>query len=289
MEGKEPVVILLALSSALSSGMSAILAKYSTYKIKPIVVNFLRSITGSIILFMVISIINHDWYKNLLLYQVLIVSYIAFSGPFLAWYLYIKSLSLGDVSLVHPITNTYPFTAIITAYFLIGEIPSLFDILGGVFILFGIKIISDSKKPNKRKTGLRPVIYSIIVSILWGVNTTLFKFLLFSSTPTSLALLRSLFSAIIMFPLVIKDLKKEVKRIRYTLSAMATGITSDVVGIVLWLTSLRIGKVSNTSVIASTGPVFSAIFSVIFLREQPHPKRWLGILITLLGIFLVSL
>ena len=289
MDQRNIIVSVLALSSAISSGTSAILAKYSTYKIKPLVVNFLRSLTGSIVLFMIISVISPNWYKNLLLYQVLIVLYIAFMGPFLAWYLYIKSLSLGDVSLVHPITNTYPFTAIIVAYFLIHEIPSIFDIVGGILILFGVKIISSREKSKGKKISITPILYSIMVSILWGVNTTLFKFLLFNSNPLSLALLRSLFSAMIMFPIVIKNIGKEIKNTRYTFSAIGTGITSDTVGIILWLTSLQVGKVSNAAVLSSTAPLFSAVFSTIFLKERPPPKRWLGILITIVGIVLVSL
>lgn len=291
MNQENLVVTALALTSALSNGTSAVLSKYSTYKIKPIVVNFLRSLTGTIVLLILISLVDTKCYMKITFFHVIVILYIAFTGPVLAWYLYIKSLSLGDVSLVHPITNTYPFVAILLALILFHESPDLLDILGGFFILFGIRNITYRKK--SKGSSLEPVLYSIIVSILWGINTVLFKLLLYDVNPLSLALLRSASSAAIMLPLALmnidKNIKKNIKSPKHVTAAICTGLTSDAAGVILWLLSLQIGEISTAAILSSTSPIFSAVLSQIFLKERPSTKRWIGILGTVIGITLISI
>ncbi|RLF08290.1 MAG: hypothetical protein DRJ64_01345 [Thermoprotei archaeon] len=287
MDQENLVVIALALTSALSNGTSAVLSKYSTYKIKPIIVNFLRSLTGTTVLLILISLIDAKWYTEITFFHAIVILYIAFTGPVLAWYLYIKSLSLGDVSLVHPITNTYPFVAILMALILFHESPDLLDILGGFFILFGIRNITYRKK--SKDSSLEPILYSIMVSILWGVNTVLFKLLLYDANPLSLALLRSASSAVIMLPLALMNIDKNIKSPKHVTAAICTGLTSDAAGVILWLLSLQMGEISTVAILSSTSPIFSAVFSQIFLKERPSTKRWMGILGTVIGITLISI
>jgi drug/metabolite transporter (DMT)-like permease len=55
-----------------------------------------------------------------------------------------------------------------------------------------------------------------------------------------------------------------------------------------WITSLKYTSVANSVVLVSTSPIFVALGSFIFLKEKIFRLQLVGILVTLLGTFILS-
>ena len=57
---------------------------------------------------------------------------------------------------------------------------------------------------------------------------------------------------------------------------------------VCFVYSIQYTSVSNTLVIVASAPIFSAILSIIFLKEQPSLFTWLIIIIALVSMFIIG-
>lgn len=279
---------MLALTSAFLGGLSSVALRYSTAEVSPILANFLRSLVGALGLLALVISYGALQASAFTILHLAIMAYIAFSGPLLAWYLYIKALSLGDVSLVHPISNTYPIVAMIAAYLLIKANIYIPDLVGGTLVIMGMRLITETRESGDGG-GWKPVLLAFAVALLWGLNTVLFKVLLAEHSPLTLAFLRSSLSFVMMLPVVAVKERESCHSARHLLAAMSAGLTADVAGITTWLSSLQMGEVSTAAVLSSTSPVFSALISQHLLGEKPPSRRWIGILLTVAGVALVSL
>jgi len=60
----EVLPIALALSSSATSGISSILLKYSTRNVKPLLVNSLKALSGTIGLALIILLFNRQFYSK---------------------------------------------------------------------------------------------------------------------------------------------------------------------------------------------------------------------------------
>lgn len=50
-----------------------------------------------------------------------------------------------------------------------------------------------------------------------------------------------------------------------------------------WVASIQLTSIASSSVLVSTQPLFVAGLSVAFLRENPSPRQWIGILVAVFG------
>lgn len=283
----------LALLSAVFIGSSTVILKFSTSRVKPLLVNFLKSLTGITGLLMIIIATNPHQLYTLKACHVITCFYIAFTGPFLAWYLYIRALKEGEVSLVHPIANIYPIIAMVIGFVALGSRLTALHIIGAILVIYGIRNILYTSKRSERaskEVKLKPVLGALSAAGLWGINAVLFKYLLAITNPLLLAFLRSLFSTLIMLPLIIIFRKECFSNPspKHMSAAVLAGFTSDIVGIMIWLTSLQLGEIASVTTIASTAPLFSAFLSQKIFGEKPSPRRWWGVTLSVIGIMLVT-
>ncbi len=70
--------------------------------------------------------------------------------------------------------------------------------------------------------------------------------------------------------------------------AILVGIIQPVLYFVFENYGLKYTTTSFTGIIASISPIFTAVLGVICLKEIPSKKQWLGIVISIIGVFLVS-
>lgn len=55
-----------------------------------------------------------------------------------------------------------------------------------------------------------------------------------------------------------------------------------------WITSLHYTSVANSVTLVSMQPLFAAILSTVFLREQPSRRQWLGIVVAAAGAIIIG-
>lgn len=130
----------------------------------------------------------------------------------------------------------------------------------------------------------KAIIALIIANTIWGAASPIFKWSLTNITPFSLAFLRFALSAIILFPFCINKLAINKKDIPYLL---ACGIFGVGINIPFFFYGLKYAPSINAPMIASSGPIFLIIGSMIFLKEKPKSKVIKGTLISLLGVMVI--
>lgn len=132
---------------------------------------------------------------------------------------------------------------------------------------------------------MNPILALIIANIIWGAASPIFKFALQNIPPFTLAFIRFFFAGLIFIPLMIFHRQKITKKDLFEICLAAFfGITINITFFFLGL-----GKTEsiNAPIIASAGPVFLFILSVIFLGEKPIKKVFFGMIISLVGVLVI--
>lgn len=128
------------------------------------------------------------------------------------------------------------------------------------------------------------VLALIVANMIWGAAPPIFKWALADIHPYTLALLRFVVPALIMYPFVRGRLKINKKDYFNIFLIGFFGIT---VNIIFFFHGLMQAPSINAALIGSSGPIFIIFYSLLFLREKPKRKLILGAHIGLLGVLFV--
>lgn len=133
---------------------------------------------------------------------------------------------------------------------------------------------------NKNKA----ILALIIANIIWGAASPIFKLALQNLPPFTLAFLRFFGAMLLLLPFATPSFwigKKDwLKLILLSLFGITINITFFFFG-------LKHAPSINAPIIASSGPVFLYIFSILILHEKPHQKVFLGIMASLIGVLII--
>jgi len=269
-----------ALASAALGGVSAILLKKATGSADAFDINFVKLVAGSVSLAVATLALG---FKPPSTAVAIRMAYVGLTGPLLGWYLYIKALSLGGVSVASTIANTYPLVAVAVAY-LLGSAPKPNHVASALLVVAGVRLLlSGNSGEDRRKAAL----LAGVTSILWGANQVVAKGAAEESDLMALSLLRVLFAAIPAAPVALdKGFGKPSKEA--LVSAAAAGLISDFLGALLWLLSLKVGSLAVAATVSATTPVFAALLSSMLLGEEMNRKHWMGVIAATVGVAFVS-
>lgn len=120
--------------------------------------------------------------------------------------------------------------------------------------------------------------------MIWGAAPPIFKWALSDIHPFTLAFLRFALPALIMYPFIRGRLKIHKKDY---VNIIIIGLFGITVNILFFFLGLLQAPSINASLIASSGPIFIILFSIVFLREKLKSKLIFGSLIGLFGVLLV--
>ena len=132
---------------------------------------------------------------------------------------------------------------------------------------------------------MNPVLALIIANIIWGGASPIFKFALFNIPPFTLAFIRFFFAGLIFLPWAIKRWQRLLPRQWFEILLVAFfGIT---IHISFFFLGLEKTESINAPIIASSGPIFIYLGSLIFLKEKPRLKILSGMLAALAGVLVI--
>lgn len=138
--------------------------------------------------------------------------------------------------------------------------------------------------PFSKNSHKQAIIALIIANIIWGAASPIFKLALQNITPFTLAFLRFWGATFLLFPFVYKDLYIARKDWLKIFLVAFFGIT---INITFFFQGLEKAPSINAPVIASSGPIFIYLFSILILKEKPHRKVLAGLIISLLGVIVI--
>lgn len=125
----------------------------------------------------------------------------------------------------------------------------------------------------------------VLVMFIWGMNLPALKYLAVQMGPVTMTSLRIFLAGVTVFiilhtmGLVRKPMKKEWAYIAGG-SLLNVIIHHSFISLGLSLTSG-----TNASLILGTGPIMTAVFSLLLLKLTPSKWQWLGFVLGVLGVF----
>lgn len=134
---------------------------------------------------------------------------------------------------------------------------------------------------------ISPILALIITNIIWGGASPIFKFSLENIPPFTLAFIRFFFAGLIFLPFLF--LKWQRITLRNLIEIFLVVFFGIFINITFFFLGLKKTASINVPIIASSGPVFLYIFSILFLKEKPKIKVFTGMMISLLGVLVIIL
>jgi drug/metabolite transporter (DMT)-like permease len=132
---------------------------------------------------------------------------------------------------------------------------------------------------------MNPILALIIANLIWGAASPIFKFALVNIPPFVLASIRFLAAGLIFIPLCVRHWKKiDLKDL---LKIFLVGFFGVTVNIAFFFMGLQKTESINAPIIASSGPVLIFFLSVLFLREKPKAKVFIGMIAALFGVIVI--
>lgn len=135
---------------------------------------------------------------------------------------------------------------------------------------------------------MNPIVALILANVIWGAAPPIFKLALGNIPPFTLAFLRFFLAALLFLPFIGKINWKILNRWDWLFLFLGSlfGITAN---ITFFFLGLQKAPSINVSIIASAGPVFLYLLSVMFLKEQAKKRVLIGMLFGLLGVLVIIL
>jgi drug/metabolite transporter (DMT)-like permease len=143
---------------------------------------------------------------------------------------------------------------------------------------------------NERRSPIELTIAIIIAIISVSTASIFIKFAQKEAPSLVIAALRLIIASIIIAPFAIRNHKKEL--LSLTRNEFLMGLLSGfflALHFATWISSLEYTSVTSSVVLVSTGPLWVAIFSPLFLRESLTKNIIWGMLLALIGGTIVAI
>lgn len=125
--------------------------------------------------------------------------------------------------------------------------------------------------------------------IIFGFSYLFSKMAMNITEPMILLCVRFSVTFIILNLLLVFRIFKVHFRGKNLWAAILVGIVQPVLYFVFENYGLKYTTTSFTGIIASISPIFAAVLGILFLKEIPKKKQWIGIACSIIGVMMVSL
>ena len=278
--------IVAAVFSAIFAGVTAILSKCGMKDVNSDVATAIR--TGVVFVFAWLIVLITGAYATLATIDpkslvFLILSGLATGG---SWICYFKALSLGEVSKVAAVDKSSVVFSVLIAILVFPEermlwwvkLLCLAAVAAGTFLMTEIKRSEDKAKRAWLVFALLSALFAAATSILSKIGIENVNSNAATAIRTGVVLVMAW--GIVFFRKETKSVKeiKGKELLFLVLSGFATGGS--------WLCyyyAIQQGQVSVVVPIDKLSIVLTVVFSVLFLKEKPSAKTWLGLALLATG------
>jgi drug/metabolite transporter (DMT)-like permease len=280
---------LLALSTAILWALTPVFSKKALGYSTPVELNFVRAISGSIALILIILFTRGGLIFDIDVYGFALLLAATMIGIGLGDTVFFKSIDAIGVSRGVAISSVYPLIVLLTSACIVGEPVTLTDIAGGLSIVSATVIVALSEESavgsNRYLSG---VALSLASALLWSIAITLVSIGVRSVDPLIGNAYRFLILAIATLPLCRRSLAK-LRDTHLLLWGSLSGLTGLALGTTIYLESIRLIGAGEATVITGVQPIISAVIASLSLRERLSVKIWLAVILASIGIILLEL
>ena len=206
-----------------------------------------------------------------------------------------RSFELGKLSLVGPVSSSYPALTVILSLFS-GERLTLYRACGIFAVLVGVILVATGEKSGseqsgaERSRGTAGLGWAIAAALSFGL---LFWLLGLRMVPRTGALatvwlIRVTGASLTFIVVIAKKIPLRIKNRRTRAQIYGMG-SLDTAAFALSNLGMRLEQVSVVSVLGSLYGAVTVAFAAIFLKERIATLQWTGIAAIFLGVALMNL
>jgi drug/metabolite transporter (DMT)-like permease len=285
--------IFYGLLSSMTWAIGIVCLKTQIAKAAPLSINFVRSGFGCIF-YLVAFLITGEWreltgFETLPLIMIFATVLI---GGILGESLYISSMRFGSVSRVTPIFWSYPVITTFLAGIFLGEQLTWFALLGAIFVVIGVGLISSKEElKDKNNTSERVWMATLLAigsAFAWGIGTTIIKISVEGGSPLAVSALMVWVNTIVLLFLPI-HIPRTISLLNLDKQFLTNIAIAGFIG-GMGLTSLfyvwtvrEIGA-GKAAVLGATAPLFTALLAFLLIKETLNRNTMIGILLVVLGV-----
>lgn len=278
--------IAAAILSAFFAGITAILSKCGIKNVNSDIATAIR--TFVVLIFAWIVVFATGAYRTLAEISARSLLFLILSGiaTGASWICYFKALSVGEVSKVAAVDKSSVVFSVLFAMIVFPEERSLWwiKLLCLAAIVVGTLLMTDIKR-EEIKTKSVWLIFAVLSAVFAAITSILSKIGIENVNSDCATAIRTGVVLIMAWAIVL--VRKETKCIQdmkgkeiafLILSGISTGAS--------WLCyyyAIQQGQVSIVVPIDKLSIVVTVVFSVLFLKERPSLKVWLGLAILTVG------
>lgn len=285
----------LSLFSAVLWAIAVILFRKSGEKVHPIALNMFKNALALVLLFPTIWLFGETFIRPVPSSTYILLLLSGAIGIGIGDTMLFTSLNLLGAGLTGIVVCMYSPFIITLSILLLGESLTVLQIAGALLIISAVLIATIEKRDEKITTTnlVFGVLFGIIASACMAIGIVIIKPLLERSPLLWLTEVR-LFGGAVVLGLI---LLFHPKRMRIFNSLVATHswqytISGSLIGayvaMIIWLAGMKYTLASIASALNQTSTIFIFIFAGIFLKEPMNTRRTIGIMLAVLGVFLVS-
>ncbi len=292
---------LAALGAALSWAIAPLLYRKALEGTKPVSANIIRSVTNAAVLVVVLFILGGVSILAELPLWILAVTIISgIVGLGIGDTLYMFGLKTLGVSRAVPLAATYPLFSLLWAIAFLGQPLSEAAVVGAVFIVFGIWLLSSQKNVEVTNVKGKAVIFGVglclATAVFWSIGVTLMDVAVSNAAMPSLqadyalVALRVVSMAVFFIaltPLVDKNRGFLKMKRKTVLQLCIGGLIANGLGWFLLNYSFLSVAEAQAVPISSVSPLFAAFAGMFLFREKASAGTVLGALAIVTGVGLI--
>lgn len=206
--------------------------------------------------------------------------------------LYLSAMKRTSAHKATTLSSTAPLWGVLGAVLVLGE-PILWQAFAAAaLVILGAAFLTERRRGTPRDASVWGDLLALATGLLWGFAETVPAKLALDAgmTPETMLTVFAVSGAVsvaVLSPWLRQRTPRHVTRHGFAL-AILSGVTGAFLGWLLWLYALQWAPASLISPIRGSTLFFALFYSMVFLRERPRTRAWIGIALVAGGVVLVS-
>lgn len=288
---------LFAISTALAWSIGVIVFRKAGFQLGTIPSKSLQNGLATLFFFCTILLfdfpifLNLDWQEWGLLFASAVL------GITIGDTLFIAALNRIGASSQAIVDGLYSPLLALTGYFIFKETLSLYEVLGGFFVIFGVILGAQKSTQNVEITSKQKwegYLLGILAQVVLVVTVALIRDLIKDHSIMTLSAYRFLIGTICYW--ILFSLTKHRKEIfsGYQWNAtfrlnLAGTLVGPFLATILWFLGFKYSPLARAGIYNQLSTIFIIMLAAFFLKERLNRPQIIAVLFSIVGVFLVSL
>ena len=279
----------LAVLAAFCWGSSGVVYKKGLKGVSEFYGNMLRSIVASLFFFPIL--VFRDYISELLKIDLFTASILVISAIlsfFIGDLLYLYSLKRAPVSIVLPLSATYPIYVVLLSQVIYSVKFNLNLLMASLLTVLAVYAISKSAKGSDEVKSLRGIYFALIAAFFWALAILTIDYLTTKLSVITIAGVRIAFNAAILILIVssLEGFKIDSNAVKYL--GIAGGLLTFV-GIYSFIEAVHLAGSWKVTPITASSPVIGALLGKISLKEKIDLNTAVSIILVVFSVVIVSI